>query len=256
MSPEEIAQAQAEMMEKMDPALLNLLKKRGQEKLKKRKDSSLNLAANSELGISHENQSNNAIDSSDKESNNSKMVTTRSNITKSGLDNGMDKNVDPVSVSLWNAWSQRVEAVRELRFSLDGTVVENDVVRLPETRQNHSRSYVHLFSGDNVAERDCLRTEGDPGAAGYTIKEAVTLTRSTIIASTLANNNKVDGDVDWEAVWAFAVGPKPELILSLRMSLDDNHNSVVLASAKVIKSILSCDLNEDFFDFWRKQQLM
>ncbi|XP_017979379.1 PREDICTED: uncharacterized protein LOC18595169 isoform X2 [Theobroma cacao] len=29
------------------------------------------------------------------------------------------------------------------------------------------------------AERDFLWTEGDPGAAGYTIKEAVTPTRST-----------------------------------------------------------------------------
>lgn len=28
--------------------------------------------------------------------------------------------------------------------------------------------------------RDFLRTEGDPGAAGYTIKEAVALTRSVV----------------------------------------------------------------------------
>jgi len=33
---------------------------------------------------------------------------------------------------------------------------------------------------DNVTERDYLRTEGDPGAAGYTIKEAVALTRSVV----------------------------------------------------------------------------
>lgn len=32
----------------------------------------------------------------------------------------------------------------------------------------------------NVSERDFLRTEGDPGAAGYTIKEAVSLTRSVV----------------------------------------------------------------------------
>jgi hypothetical protein len=36
------------------------------------------------------------------------------------------------------------------------------------------------LSADNVAERDFLRTEGDPGAAGYTIKEAVQLTRSVV----------------------------------------------------------------------------
>ncbi|XP_017979378.1 PREDICTED: uncharacterized protein LOC18595169 isoform X1 [Theobroma cacao] len=32
------------------------------------------------------------------------------------------------------------------------------------------------------AERDFLWTEGDPGAAGYTIKEAVTPTRSTLFS--------------------------------------------------------------------------
>jgi len=32
----------------------------------------------------------------------------------------------------------------------------------------------------NLTERDYLRTEGDPGAAGYTIKEAVALTRSVV----------------------------------------------------------------------------
>ena len=36
------------------------------------------------------------------------------------------------------------------------------------------------LAADNVAERDYLRTEGDPGAAGYTIKEAVALTRSVV----------------------------------------------------------------------------
>ncbi|XP_007041718.2 PREDICTED: transcriptional elongation regulator MINIYO [Theobroma cacao] len=269
MSSEEIAQAQAEIMEKMDPALLNLLKKRGQEKLKKQKGASSSLVANIERDITSENQSSNAIKSPNTESSNSQMVTTSSNITKSGLDNGLGQNLGPMNGSLWNAWRQRVEAVRNLRFSLDGTVVENDFFQIPET------------SGDNVAERDILRTEGDPGAAGYTIKEAVALSRSTIpgqralalhllasvlykalhniylnpVGSTLANNNKVDNAVDWEAVWAFALGPEPELILSLRMSLDDNHNSVVLASAKVIQCILSCDLNENFFDFLEKTSI-
>lgn len=35
-------------------------------------------------------------------------------------------------------------------------------------------------SADKVTERDFLRTEGDPSAAGYTIKEAVALTRSVV----------------------------------------------------------------------------
>lgn len=36
------------------------------------------------------------------------------------------------------------------------------------------------YGADNVTERDFLRTEGDPGASGYTIKEAVALTRSVV----------------------------------------------------------------------------
>ncbi|KAK8522248.1 hypothetical protein V6N13_115223 [Hibiscus sabdariffa] len=265
MSHEKIKQAQAELMQKMDPALLNLLKKRGQQKLKKQKDSTSNLAADGELRITRENQSNNVINTQNIESNNP-TVTTSTNVTKSDLDSGMEQHVNPVSGKLWNAWSQRVEAVRELRFSLDGSVVKNDFVSIPE------------ISGENVAERDFLRTEGDPGAAGYTIKEAVALTRSTIpgqralalhllasvlckalhnihlnpVGSTLTNNNIVDGDVDWEAVWAFALGPEPELILSLRMALDDNHHSVVLACAKVIQCVLSCDINHNFFDLLEK----
>ncbi|KAL4319862.1 hypothetical protein GQ457_18G018630 [Hibiscus cannabinus] len=264
MSPAEIKLAQDELMQKMDPALLNLLKRRGQQKLKQ-KDSTSNLAADGEQRIRHEYQSNNAINTQNIESNNP-TVTTSSNITKSGPDSGMEQDVNPGSGNLWNAWSQRVEAVRDLRFSLDGTVVKNDFVQIPE------------MSGENVVERDFLRTEGDPGAAGYTIKEAVALTRSTIpgqralalhllasvldkalhyislspVGSTLTENKIVDGAVDWEAVWAFALGPEPELILSLRMSLDDNHNSVVLASAKVIQCILSCDINQNFFDLLKK----
>lgn len=30
------------------------------------------------------------------------------------------------------------------------------------------------------------------------------------------NDEKADGTVDWEAVWAYALGPEPELVLSLR----------------------------------------
>jgi hypothetical protein len=39
---------------------------------------------------------------------------------------------------------------------------------------------IDYTDNNNVAERDFLRTEGDPGAAGYTIKEAVALTRSVV----------------------------------------------------------------------------
>lgn len=32
------------------------------------------------------------------------------------------------------------------------------------------------------------------------------------------------------------------------MSLDDNHNSVILACAKVVQCVLSSDVNENFFE--------
>ncbi|KAG8094574.1 hypothetical protein GUJ93_ZPchr0012g20422 [Zizania palustris] len=40
----------------------------------------------------------------------------------------------------------------------------------------------------------------------------------------LKESNCADKFNDWQAVWAYAIGPEPELVLSLRMSLDDNHD--------------------------------
>lgn len=36
------------------------------------------------------------------------------------------------------------------------------------------------------------------------------------VRHTLRHDNKVDKSTDWEAVWAYALGPEPELVLSLR----------------------------------------
>lgn len=47
----------------------------------------------------------------------------------------------------------------------------DDNLYLPLSGKKHSES---------VAERDFLRTEGDPAAVGYTINEAVALTRSMV----------------------------------------------------------------------------
>ncbi|MQL93181.1 hypothetical protein Taro_025822 [Colocasia esculenta] len=134
------------------------------------------------------------------------------------------------------------------------------------------------YNPENVAERDFLRTEGDPGAAGYTIKEAIALIRSIIPAqrafslqllasvlhkclhhlqwkdcgSNIINAYHAPGVVDWQAVWAYALGPEPEIALALRIALDDNHNSVILACAKVIHCVLCCDVNENYFDISEK----
>ncbi|ESW25480.1 hypothetical protein PHAVU_003G039700 [Phaseolus vulgaris] len=253
MSAQEIAEAQAEIMEKMSPALLEVLQKRGQEKLKKRDilKSEVGIGSESLKGYSHSLQVAKHLHT---ENGVSQTLTTPP--SKEKLD---DKKISSqtsttASSSLWNSWSSRVEAVRELRFSLDGDVVDSE------------RSSVY----GNLTERDYLRTEGDPGAAGYTIKEAVALTRSVIpgqralalhLLSSLLDKalhnickdrtrhmTKPEDKVDWEAVWAFALGPEPELVLSLRICLDDNHNSVVLACAKVVQCVLSCDENENYCD--------
>lgn len=53
------------------------------------------------------------------------------------------------------------------------------------------------YSAENVAERDFLRTEGDPGAAGYTIKEAVALTRSVVSLNYILGFNQYDAVIIW-----------------------------------------------------------
>ncbi|XP_029126691.1 transcriptional elongation regulator MINIYO isoform X2 [Cajanus cajan] len=257
MSSEEIAEAQAEIMEKMHPALLKVLQKRGQEKLKK------HFSLKSEVGTVSESVNGHIQDPQDEkhlhtENGISHAVMTPPSKEKLDDEKFSRKTSTSTSSSSWNAWSNRVEAIRELRFSLAGDVVDSERVSVY----------------DNVTERDYLRTEGDPGAAGYTIKEAVALTRSVIpgqralalhlLSSVLDKalhyickdrtghvakvENKFDKSVDWEAVWAFALGPEPELVLSLRMCLDDNHNSVVLACGKVVQCVLSCDANENYCD--------
>ncbi|XP_050260875.1 transcriptional elongation regulator MINIYO isoform X2 [Quercus robur] len=276
MSPDEIAQAQAEIMEKMDPAIIKALKKRGQDKLKIQNGLSSEAGTNGEVSNPQNRNTQDAKGFAHSDSDFSSMLTTNTKDTQSRQDKGeVQKLVGTTSSRLWSAWSERVEAVRDLRFSLEGTVIENDFVQVPGSGDI---SVQNRHSVDNVSERDFLRTEGDPGASGYTIKEAVALTQSVIpgqralalhlifsvldkalhninqkpVGSTLGDANKLDRSTDWEAIWAFALGPEPELVLSLRISLDDNHNSVVLACAKVIQCILSCDVNENFFEISEK----
>ncbi|KAG7539741.1 RNA polymerase II-associated protein 1 N-terminal [Arabidopsis thaliana x Arabidopsis arenosa] len=249
MSPEEIAEAQAELLDKMDPALLSILKKRGEEKLKKRKHSVQGVS------ITHETANNSRTDGHFVTPEVMAIPEEKSVRQKSAISQGF----------VWDTWTERVEAARDLRFSFDGNVVEDDV--LVSSAETGGK-----WSGvESAAERDFLRTEGDPGAAGYTIKEAIALARSVIpgqrslalhlLASVLDKAlNKLcqsrigytregkDKATDWEAIWAYALGPEPELVLALRMALDDNHASVVLACVKVIQCLLSCSLNENFFD--------
>lgn len=131
MSPDEIAQAQAEIMEKLDPSILKALKKRGENKLKKQKGSTLEVSTYGEQRILQNENNQDAKGFAHFDRDSSHMVTT-SNNTQSRQDNGeLQKSSGAASCSSWSIWSDRVEAVRELRFSLDGDVVENDYVQVP-----------------------------------------------------------------------------------------------------------------------------
>lgn len=121
MSHDEIVQAQAEIMEKIDPEVLKLLRNRALEKLKKKKTTGSFTKENENQVSMTEN------DASNFKSEISHTVTTASsNETQRVLDKCNVQSSDTVSDNLWSLWSKRVEAIRELRFSLDGDVVRND----------------------------------------------------------------------------------------------------------------------------------
>lgn len=120
MSADEIAEAQAEIMGRLDPALLNVLKRRGEEKLRKQRSPSSDnnepkISPSSQSGMSH-------VD-----------TTITSNHTNTAEENGLEQNSGQASLSLWTAWRERVEAARELRFSLDGTVILNGSHQIPKS---------------------------------------------------------------------------------------------------------------------------
>ncbi|XP_019187713.1 PREDICTED: transcriptional elongation regulator MINIYO isoform X1 [Ipomoea nil] len=270
MSADEIAEAQAEILAKLSPAGIEAFKKRGLNKLKRKNHSNSGSLAIGEKD-SFQNEKSLADSTVSSASSNSNVASNANLKEKHGDLDGNIPNSFPKGTGLWDGWSKRVERVRELRFSMEGDIIENDTHLAATTAGAISSSSDYTLH--NVSERDFIRTEGDPGAAGYTIKEAVALTRSVIsgqralalhliasvlnkaifgicqnqFASTL-NYTGTNDSIDWEAIWAFALGPEPELALALRICLDDNHNSVVLACAKVIQCVLTCEINESFFD--------
>ncbi|CAO2813706.1 unnamed protein product [Amaranthus hypochondriacus] len=267
MSKEEIAEAQADIRNRINPELLKILKKRGFKKSEKLGSSCSSDATDVRTsGIMEvdkhldKDEDVSAVGTSVIPS----LITHSKVDIESRVDEGVQSELSKGSI-VWDLWSERVEAARAIRFSFDGNVVEGS---------NLDPGY----AADAVGERDYLRTEGDPGADGYTIKEALALARSVIpgqrglalrlLASVLSkalhnicdnqldcsiNLRNVKNFVDWEAIWAYALGPEPELVLSLRLALDDNHSSVVLASAKAIQCILAYDVNENFFNILEKR---
>ncbi|GAA0145257.1 hypothetical protein LIER_05496 [Lithospermum erythrorhizon] len=272
MSADEISEAHAEILSKMRPELIQALRRSGQENLKRKNAFGSDTTSDSEVNKLHSGKA--RIDASTVSTGGSSDKALKE--LKDKRDVNAVSGAMPKSSSLWDGWTKRVEGVRDLRFSIDGNIVEGDVAVAPVIT-----SFQKLYSEDNVSERDYIRTDGDPGAAGYTVKEAVALCQSMVpgqrslalhlIASVLdraARNilkNRVGtplnhagdhGSIDWEAIWAFALGPEPELALALRMCLDDNHSSVVLACAKAIHCVMCCDLNERYFDASEKSPIV
>ncbi|CAM8899083.1 unnamed protein product [Rhodiola kirilowii] len=274
MLPDEIAEAQLELMDKMNPSLVQALKKRGQNKMKKKQYSETGSFKNKQSGnIRCNDQDKMAATlpggncSPTEPAPSSKQCSTESHLVRNSV---------PTSSSLWDTWAARVEAVRNIRFSLDGSVVEGDHSEMHG--QIPSQAGLNTIS---VTERDFLRTEGDPGAAGYTILETIELTRSVVpaqralalhlLAIVLRNalrntltrqhtyapsKDSFKSSVDWEAIWAFALGPEPKLVLALRLCMDDNQSNVILACLKVIQCVLTYDENESFSDVAEKTALL
>ncbi|KAF8652118.1 hypothetical protein HU200_063068 [Digitaria exilis] len=237
MSAGEIAEAQAEIINKINPALVEILRRRGREK------SGGTKGVGKDKGVGNPGLQK------------AKRATAGDWLMANEHNGGS-----------WKVWSERVERIRSCRFTLDG-----DILGFQSYQEQQDGKKAHA---ENVGERDFLRTEGDPAAVGYTINEAVALTRSmvpgqrvlalqllaSILNRALQSIHKMDlldnvkemdfSDQfhDWQAVWAYALGPEPELVLSLRMSLDDNHDSVVLSCAKLINVMLSFEFNESYFE--------
>lgn len=123
MSAEEIAEARTEVMERLNPALLKVLQKRGQEKLNKHSSlkSEVDTAAEA---VNRHVESARAAKCLHTEDGISHTVMTPPSKKKLDDENVNAKTSTTTSSSSWNAWSSRVEAIRELRFSLDGDVVD------------------------------------------------------------------------------------------------------------------------------------
>lgn len=125
MSADEIAEAHAEIMEKMNPALVDALRKRGLEKLKRKQNSGSDMAVDNESRkLKEEKDSINVSTVSDNACSQRAMDEDLKGKTRD-LDNDSTPSFTSKSSSMWDLWSKRVEDVRDLRFSLDGNIIKS-----------------------------------------------------------------------------------------------------------------------------------
>lgn len=129
MSVDEIAEAQSEIMAKLNPELINALKKRGQAKVKRQKFSLSDVTGSASDSMQHEivipKSSHNTITDD--------PVKILPGDTLKDNDDKVSPNVSPDNCSMWDAWSKRVEHVRDMRFSLDGYLVGSDFAHVSDT---------------------------------------------------------------------------------------------------------------------------
>ncbi|CAI7845736.1 unnamed protein product [Closterium sp. NIES-54] len=282
MSAAQIAEAQAELMARLPPGALDMLRRRGRAKEERRRGVGAGQGSRSE-GVSVGAGSGGAGE--EKQQQQEEMQVDGG----SGGDSGgasLHSSQQPLShhapasgpsVSHQHdrpaMWEQRVERIRSVRFAMDGRPVPADVAREAESalgrvmiHLSHAVSSSFYFPSSpprspssipppadspqgmavrdlavrHVAERDWLRTGAQPGRAGYTVREAVALSRSHVPAQAAAGlallsallstathaqtgRGERDGEgtmggrdgeagrggmeeeEDWEAVWAYAL---------------------------------------------------
>lgn len=294
MSASEVAVAQVELMNRLKPDVIEMLRKRSQKKNSKEgKGAEKEVDARPvAMNVVVESDSSPERKEAGKGSNTHEI--SESGEAPVGALKNQEENHAPApqldSVPLtvpalgWSkSWIERVEAVRLYRFDMQGHLVAIDEASI----QNTSDAPLDFQqpSVQNVAERDFLRSEGDPVGMGYTLKEASDLVRSTVaghrtfalrlIASVLENamiglqeqkasfldlKQRTLKDVDWQAVWAYALGPEAGLTLTLRLALDDTHTTVVVSCARALQALLSCSANNAIFDLhencWPRMKLV
>ncbi|CAI5465744.1 unnamed protein product [Closterium sp. Yama58-4] len=208
MSAAQIAEAQAELMARLPPGALDMLRRRGREKEERRRGAGAGQGSRSE-GVSGGAGSGGAGE--EKQQQQEEMQVDGG----SGGDSGgasLHSSQQPLSQhppasgpplprqhDRPATWEQRVERIRSVRFAMDGRPVPADVAREAESALGVPAEAAMHFDQDSpqgmavrdlavrhVAERDWLRTGAQPGRAGYTVREAVALSRSHVPAQAAA----------------------------------------------------------------------
>ncbi|KAG0577827.1 hypothetical protein KC19_5G184600 [Ceratodon purpureus] len=296
MSTAEVAEAQAEIMSRLKPEVLEMLRRRrlkkGSKEHKEDEERADVEPAATTTGVKHESfperkEAVKSLHASDILENHGTRIGSVDNEGKEKQTPTIQQGIAPqIDQALgWpKSWTERVEAVRLHRFDMEGHLVAIDEAPIQET--SGTAPDMQQSTVRNVAERDFLRSEGDPAAMGYTLKEAADLVRSTVaghrtfalrlITSVLENavvglqkqkttsfldpSQRTLDDVDWQAVWAYALGPEAGLTLTLRLALDDTHTTVVVSCAKALQALLSCSANNAIFELhesrWPRMKLV